>query len=111
MRLISLENSAFYIVNIGAVVDKYFEAKAHLPRVVPHYGTLKGLQFNCLILAVKSNPDIAIVRTLALLGAGFDCASKPELEEVLSIGVQPERIIFANPTKAKGTASLASFYL
>lgn len=53
--------------------------------------------------AIKSNPDMAIVRTLAMLGAGFDCASKQEIEQVLSIGVSPKRIIFANPTKGKGT--------
>ena len=42
-----------------------------------------------------------VVRTLALLGCGFDCASKPELEEVLSIKVKAEDIIFANPCKGR----------
>jgi len=60
--------------------------------------------------AVKSNPDINIVRALAQLGCGFDCASKSEIEEVLSIGVSPDRIIFANPCKGPGTWTLLNFY-
>lgn len=35
------------------------------------------------------------------MGAGFDCASNGEISQVLSIGgVDPSRIIFANPCKA-----------
>jgi ornithine decarboxylase len=79
-------STAFYLVNLGTVVDKYSLWMKHLPRAIPHY-------------AVKSNPDINIVRALAQLGCGFDCASKSEIEEVLSIGVTPDRIIFANPCK------------
>jgi ornithine decarboxylase len=34
------------------------------------------------------------------MGGGFDCASKAEIEEVVSMGVDPaKRIIFANPCK------------
>lgn len=36
---------------------------------------------------------------LVALGAGFDCASKGEIANVLSFGVSPEKIIYANPTK------------
>lgn len=40
-----------------------------------------------------------MIQTLSNLGAGFDCASKGEIEQVMSFGVTPESIIFANPTK------------
>ncbi len=30
--------TAFYLVNLGTVVDKYFLWMKHLPRAVPHYG-------------------------------------------------------------------------
>jgi ornithine decarboxylase len=40
-----------------------------------------------------------MIKTLASLGCNFDCASKGELELVLGLGVQPERIIYANPCK------------
>lgn len=57
-----------------------------MPRVVPFY-------------AIKCNPDAGIVRLLAALGAGFDCASLGEVKQVLDLGVSPSRIIFAHPCK------------
>lgn len=33
------------------------------------------------------------------MGTGFDCASKSEIEQVLNIGVDPSRIIYAQPCK------------
>lgn len=51
-------------------------------------------------LAIKSNPDPYVLRLLASLGAGFDCASSGEIINVLGLGVIPSRIIFANPCKA-----------
>lgn len=52
-------------------------------------------------LAIKCNPDPYILRLLAALGAGFDCASAGEINQVLAIGgIDPSRIIFANPCKA-----------
>jgi len=51
--------------------------------------------------AVKCNPDPEVLRLLAGLGTGFDCASKAEIEQVLRLGVPPERIIYAQPCKTK----------
>lgn len=51
--------------------------------------------------AVKCNPDPEVLRLLAALGTGFDCASKAEIEQVLKLGVNPSRIIYANPCKTK----------
>lgn len=64
--------------------------------------------------AVKCNPDPEIIKSLALLGAGFDCASKPEIETVLQVGndlktelgcsymrIGPERIGFFHPCKMR----------
>jgi len=82
------EHSAFYLVNLGAVVEKWLQWTKLFPRIEPFY-------------AMKSNPDINIVRTLHFLGAGFDCASKAELDEAISVGVPPPKIIFANPCKGK----------
>jgi len=84
----SLENEAFYIVNLSTVVKKYTEWVTHLPRVKPFY-------------AVKCNPNTAIVKTLASLGVNFDCASKTEIQQILGSGIAPTRIIYANPTKMR----------
>lgn len=52
------------------------------------------------LLAIKCNPDPYVLRLLAALGTGFDCASIGEINQVLQIGVDGSRIIFANPCKA-----------
>ena len=57
-----------------------------LPRVKPFY-------------AVKCNTDDILLRILARLGTGFDCASENEIKSILDIGVSPDRIIYANPCK------------
>lgn len=49
--------------------------------------------------AVKCNTDSMLLKLLAFLGTGFDCASKNEIQKVLDLGVSPDRIIFANPCK------------
>ena len=54
-----------------------------------------------IVEAVKCNPDPEVLRLLAVLGTGFDCASKAEIDQVLSIGVDPSRIIYAQPCKTK----------
>jgi len=48
---------------------------------------------------MKCNPNPVIVKLLAKLGVNFDCASKAEIEQVLELGVSPDRIIFANACK------------
>lgn len=68
------------------ICNKHINWITKLPRVEPHY-------------AVKCNTDSMLLKLLAFLGAGFDCASKNEIQKVLDLGVSPHRIIFANPCK------------
>jgi len=77
-----------YICNIDDIFEKHKIWIAKLPRVVPFY-------------AVKCNDSEIVLTTLALLGVGFDCASKAEIQKVLNLNlnIPSERIIFANPTK------------
>jgi ornithine decarboxylase len=42
------------------------------------------------------------------LGMGFDCASKNEIETVLKLGVDPARIIYAQPCKTKSYVRYAA---
>lgn len=49
---------------------------------------------------MKCNPDPYVIRLLASLGTGFDCASHGEIKQVLDVGIDPSRIIFANPCKS-----------
>ncbi|KAJ8710225.1 hypothetical protein PYW07_009591 [Mythimna separata] len=89
------QEDPFYVMDLGEVVARYHRWKELMPRVEPFY-------------AVKCNDDKLLVSTLAALGAGFDCASKVEIELVTSIGVAPERIIFANPAKMASHIRYAS---
>jgi len=60
------------------------------------------------VTAVKCNPDPQVLRLLAALGTGFDCASKAEIEQVLNMGVDPSRIIYAQPCKTKSYVRYAA---
>ena len=42
-----------------------------------------------------------------MLGAGFDCASRAEIEQVLGLGVAADRIIFANTVKMRSHLAFA----
>src|SRR5438552_14031717 len=79
-----LEHS-FFIADLGEVYRQFIRWKRNLPRIEPFY-------------AVKCNPDPKVLRLLAFLGVGFDCASKDEIAKVLDLTpIVPRRnIIFAN---------------
>ncbi|KAJ8592869.1 ornithine decarboxylase [Rhizopogon salebrosus TDB-379] len=80
--------SAFFVADLSQIFRQHERWMKYLPEIVPHY-------------AVKCNPDPYVIRLLASLGAGFDCASNGEISQILNIGgVDPSRIIFANPCKA-----------
>jgi ornithine decarboxylase len=54
--------------------------------------------------AVKCNPDPLIIKTLALFGCNFDCASRNEIrlvQEATQNLPQTPDIVFANPCKAR----------
>ncbi|MBC7954164.1 MAG: diaminopimelate decarboxylase [Rhodospirillaceae bacterium] len=54
-----------------------------------------------ICFALKSNPNIAVVRTLANLGAGADVVSEGELRQALAAGVPADRIVFSGVGKTK----------
>lgn len=93
--------------DLGDVLKKHVRWLRALPRIAPFY-------------AVKCNDSPSVLRTLASLGTGFDCASKvrrlrlrrraaapdatavplqTEIQLVQGLGVEPGRIIYANPCK------------
>jgi len=80
------DDEPFYIVDLEKVEGQFNRWISYLPYIQPYF-------------AVKSNPDDKIIKLLAKLGCNFDCASKNELINALSIVNNPDRIIFANPCK------------
>ncbi|KAI9457029.1 pyridoxal-dependent decarboxylase [Boletus coccyginus] len=79
---------AFFVTDLGQVYRQHQRWLHCMPDIEPFY-------------AVKCNPDPYVLRLLAALGAGFDCASNGEIAKLLALGgVEPNRILFANPCKA-----------
>ena len=83
-----------YVLDLDVVRSAYKTWTTLFPTVKPYY-------------AVKCNPDPVLVRTLAELGCGFDCASPREIELTKDI-VHPARIIYANPCKRPDDIRYAS---
>jgi ornithine decarboxylase len=79
------QNASFYIVDLGEIVRRYKQWTKLLPSVKPFY-------------AVKCNPNIVICKLMALLGSGFDVASKNEINIVKNL-VDYGNVIYAHPYK------------
>ena len=78
----------FYCYASGAIetaYGAYTEALSGLPATVCY--------------ALKANGNLAVLRTLARLGAGADVVSEGELRRALVAGVPPHKIVFAGVGK------------
>ena len=66
-----------------------------------------GLVDPLIAYAVKANSNVAVLRTLANLGAGADVVSEGEIRRALAAGVPPERIVFSGVGKTQGEIAFA----
>jgi len=89
------ETASFLVTDLTSIVRQFDQWTAQLPEVEPFY-------------AMKCNPDLSIVRLLATLGCGFDCATMGELKNVLhdigymsfyNRGLAASKMVYANPAK------------
>lgn len=115
----------FFVVDLGQIVRQHRRWTHNMPGIRPFYGTII-LQYRdlrlCVLnptlvslsrtlifhLAVKCNSDPMLLQVLAELGTGFDCASIEEMRTVLNLGIDPARILFANPCKAPAAVAFAN---
>jgi len=88
------EEDAFYLMNTSRVLEHYRRWMELMHGIHPFY-------------AVKANPDPVLLTLLASLGVNFDCASMGEISTVLSLGVSPDRIIYANTIKPRAYLTYA----
>ncbi|KAL1645176.1 Ornithine decarboxylase [Diplodia intermedia] len=88
------EDDAFFVADLGEVYRLHAEWRRRLGRVTPFFAT-------------KSNPDPYVLRLLASLGTGFDCASIGEIQTILAMGIDPSRIIFAHTCKVMSAIKFA----
>lgn len=80
----------FYVYST-ATLERHFkvfdDALAHSPHLICY--------------ALKANSNLAVVATLARLGAGADVVSGGEMHRALAAGVPPERIVFSGVGKTE----------
>ena len=78
-----------------------------------HYTVLRnaleaeGVRDPLIAFAVKANSNLAVLRTLAQLGAGADTVSEGEIRRALAAGVPPERIVFSGVGKTRSEIAFA----
>jgi len=85
----------------------YVYSRAALTDAFMQYATaLKGRE-HLICFAVKSNPNLSILRLFASLGAGFDIVSGGELQRVLAAGGEADKIVFSGVGKSEAEMRLA----
>ncbi|MDO8902201.1 MAG: diaminopimelate decarboxylase [Phenylobacterium sp.] len=78
-----------------------------------HYMVLRdaleaeGVRDPLIAFAVKANSNLAVLKTLARLGAGADTVSEGEIRRALAAGVPPERIVFSGVGKTRSEIAFA----
>ncbi|AKB37309.1 Ornithine decarboxylase [Methanosarcina siciliae C2J] len=80
------KETPFLVIDLQKVERSYDELVEHMPFAKIHY-------------AVKANPMDKIVLALKNKGSNFDVATVYELDQVLRLGVGPERISYGNTIK------------
>lgn len=85
----------FYCYSTATLERHYQVFEAALPS-----GTL-------IAFAVKANGSLAVIRTLAKLGAGADIVSGGELKRALAAGIPPNKIVFSGVGKTRAEIALA----
>ena len=94
-RLINEVGTPLFIYDAETIKDRYNYLRDNLPEEVD------------IFYAMKANPNIAVIKQLVDLGAGVEVASEGELYACGKIGVNPENIVFAGPSKTDEDISVA----
>ncbi|PVX32435.1 diaminopimelate decarboxylase [Pasteurella langaaensis DSM 22999] len=79
----------------------YIYSRATLERHWHAFDNAFGEHPHLICFAVKSNPNIAILQTMAKLGSGFDIVSQGELERVLTAGGDASKVVFSGVAKTE----------
>lgn len=77
----------------AATLERHYQIFAQaLAQACPDTNTL-------ICYSVKANSNLAVIATLARLGAGADIVSEGELRRALAAGIPPEKIVFSGVGK------------
>jgi len=80
-----------YVYSARTIVDHYQKLQKAFAELEP-----------LICYSVKANSNLAVLRLLAGLAAGFDVISGGELFRALAAGADPGRVVFAGPGKTRG---------
>ncbi len=87
-QLAAAYGSPLLVLSVNQVKRNYALLRKYLPRVKVHY-------------AIKANPHPAILQVLQEAGSCFDVASDGEIRTLAAMGIEGERLIYANPVKTE----------
>nr|WP_206370268.1 diaminopimelate decarboxylase [Solimonas marina] len=90
LRLAERHGTPLYVYS-RATLERHFRA---------FDDALAGLE-HMVCYAVKANSNLAVLQTLARLGAGFDIVSGGELQRVLKAGGRADRVVFSGVGKSE----------
>lgn len=85
-----------YIYSHHTLVDHFTKIQRAFQRIDP-----------IICFAMKSNDNLAVLKTLGNLGAGFDIVSLGELKKALMVGADPKKIVFASVGKTEEEITVA----
>ena len=86
LRFTETQETPFLVVFTDKVRQKFEDFRTSFPRARVYY-------------AVKANPGTPLLALLRDLGSNFDVASIHELDQLLALGVSPDRVSFGNTIK------------
>ncbi len=87
-RIAAKHGTPCYVYSHGTIKDHFQKLDAALAPLD-----------HTICYAVKANSNIAVLKTIALLGGGFDVVSKGEIERVVAAGGDHKKCIFAGVGK------------
>src|SRR5690606_436630 len=94
--LVKKHGSPLYVYSQGTLTD-------HFRKLDDALAPLDHL----ICFAMKSNSNLAVLRTLADLGSGFDIVSGGELQRVIAAGGDPKKCVFAGVGKTEAEIEFA----
>ena len=86
----------FYLYSYSTLADHFTKLQKAFAKVNP-----------TICFAMKSNGNLAIIKSLIDLGAGIDIVSVGELKKALIAGADPKKIVFASVGKTEEEISFA----
>ncbi|MDO8730424.1 MAG: diaminopimelate decarboxylase [Candidatus Omnitrophota bacterium] len=95
-EIVRKAGTPLYLYSYNTLLD-------HYRQIEKAFSPVKAL----ICYAMKANGNLAVLRTLAKAGAGFDVVSGGELRKALQAGANPRKIVYASVGKKTGEIEAA----